>query len=56
MKLVSEVGSSFALRDNSMVFGNVVWLVNEDDKNLYHLIDEKGNEIIHNVDDYVVYD
>ena len=48
-KLVSEVGK-WAIKDNSMVFSNVVWLCNEDDKRLYHLIDDEGNEIKVDID------
>ena len=44
MKLVSEVGR-WAIKDNSMIFGNVVWLCSEDEVKLYHLIDENKNEI-----------
>ena len=44
MKLVIDKGR-WATKDNSMIFGNIVWLCNIDDVNLYHLIDEKYNEI-----------
>ena len=54
-KLVSNVGR-FALRDNSMIFSNVVNLVNEKDKRLYHLIDENGNELDSYMGGYIVDD
>jgi hypothetical protein len=44
MKLVIDKGR-WATKDNDMIFGNVVWLVNESDVNLYHLIDNNHNEI-----------
>lgn len=44
MKLVIDKGR-WATKDNDMIFGNVVWLVNESDVNLYHLIDNNNNEI-----------
>lgn len=43
-KLVSEVGR-WAFKDNSMIFCNVIWLGSENDKHLYHLIDDNKNEI-----------
>jgi hypothetical protein len=45
MKLVIDKGF-WATKDNTMIFGNVVWLVSESDVNLYHLIDDKHNEIV----------
>lgn len=45
MKLISEVGKRWATKNNEMIFSNVVWLCNEDDIKLYHLIDEDGNTI-----------
>lgn len=54
-KLVSNVGR-FALRDNSMIFSNVVNLIDEKDKRLYHLIDENGNEIDAYMGGYIVED
>ena len=56
MELVAEDGH-WALRDNSMIFGNVV-IVSEDDikKHRYHLIDDNRKEIpIGNIEDYIVY-
>lgn len=53
LKLVSEDGR-FALKDNSMIFSNVVYLVDKSDVKLYHLIDEKGNEITSYVDKFMV--
>jgi hypothetical protein len=44
MKLVSEIGR-WATKDNSMIFSNVVYLVNEGDIKLYHLLDENMNEV-----------
>lgn len=52
-KLVSANGR-WAYKDNSMIFSNVVWLCEEDDKRLYHLIDDDRNEISTNVDDFLV--
>ena len=49
MKLVSEIGR-WATKDNSMIFSNVVYLVNEGDIKLYHLLDENMNEIPFDLD------
>ena len=53
LKLVSEKGR-FALKDNSMIFSNVVYLIDRNDARMYHLIDEKGNEITPYVDKFMV--
>ena len=54
LKLVSEVGR-FALKDNSMIFSNVVYLIERDDTRLYHLIEENSlEEIEHYVEKYLV--
>ena len=50
MKLVSEVGKRWATKNNEMIFSNVVWLCNEDDIKLYHLIDEDRNTIPFDLD------
>lgn len=52
-KLVSANGR-WAYKDNSMIFSNVVWLCEEDNKRLYHLIDDNKNEITDDVDKYLV--
>ncbi len=55
MKLVIEEGR-WATRNNEMIFGNVVWLTEEQDAYLYHLIDE-NNETIkleHPITHYIV--
>ena len=44
LKLVSNAGH-WALKDNSMIFGNVVWLTEEKEWQLYHLIDDSHEEI-----------
>lgn len=44
MKLVAEKGH-LALRDNTMIFGNIVWLCEPKDIYLYHLIDDNHKEI-----------
>lgn len=55
MKLVAEKGH-WATRDNSMIFSNVVWLLNEKDAYTYHLIDDDHNEIKldKSITDYIV--
>lgn len=57
MKLVIDNGR-WATKDNAMIFGNVVWLINEKDINLYHLIDEDKKEIELDkpIKDYIVYE
>ena len=57
MKLVIDEGH-WATKDNSMIFGNIIWLCSEDDVNLYHLIDDNRNEIIlgKSIKDYIIYD
>jgi hypothetical protein len=44
MKLVIDEGH-WATKDNSMIFGNIVWLCCEEDVKLYHLIDDNREEI-----------
>ena len=44
MKLVIDKGH-WATKDNSMIFGNIVWLCCEEDVKLYHLIDDNREEI-----------
>ena len=53
LKLVSANGR-WAYKDNSMIFCNVVWLCEEDDKRLYHLIDDERNEIAVDIDKCLV--
>ena len=53
-KLVSEVGTRWATKENAMVFSNVVWLSSKKDKNMYHLVDENLNDLKVRVDDYLV--
>ena len=54
LKLVSEVGR-FALKDNSMIFSNVVYLVDKGDIKLYHLINDNDlEEIDKYVDRYLI--
>ena len=57
MKLVIDEGH-WATKDNSMIFGNIIWLCSEDDVNLYHLIDDNRNEIILGkpIKDYIIYE
>lgn len=51
-KLVSEVGR-WAIKDNSMIFCNVVWLSKKEDAHKYHLIDDDRNEIKVNIEDCI---
>jgi hypothetical protein len=44
MKLVIDNGH-WATKNNDMIFGNVVWLMNEKDAFTYHLIDDNHEEI-----------
>lgn len=53
MKLVSDKGR-FALKDNSMIFSNIVWLVDESDIKLYHLIDDNYNELSCNMESFII--
>lgn len=57
MKLVIDKGH-WATKDNSMIFGNIVWLCCEDDVKLYHLIDDNKEEISlpKPITEYIVYD
>ena len=43
-KLVAEEGR-WALRDNSMIFSNVIWIGKRTEYMKWHLIDENRNEI-----------
>ena len=53
LKLVSEEGR-FALKDNSMIFSNVVYLTDRNDARMYHLIGKNGDEITPYVDKFMV--
>lgn len=44
MRLQSEEGR-WAYLDNSQIYRYVVYLMEKNDVNRYHLIDDKGNEI-----------
>lgn len=55
LKLVSKEGH-WATLDNSMIFGNVVWLMDKNDAKKYHLIDDNRNEIAFNAIDYMIDD
>ena len=44
LKLVANNGR-WSLRDKSMIFGNVVWLINEADIYNYQLINDEGKII-----------
>lgn len=44
LRLVSEKGR-IATKDNSMIFGNIVYLIDENDIKLYHLINNDNDEI-----------
>lgn len=57
MKLVIDKGR-WATKDNDMIFGNVVWLIDEKDVTLYHLIDNNRNEIELEkpITDYIIYE
>jgi hypothetical protein len=57
MKLVSDKGH-WALKDNSMIFSNIIWICKEKDAFLYHLIDDNHNEIEldKSITDYIVND
>lgn len=44
MKLVIEDGH-WATKNNDMIFGNVVWLIDENEAYLYHLVDDNHQEI-----------
>lgn len=44
MKLVIEKGH-WATKNNDMIFGNVVWLIDEKDAYSYHLIDDNHQKI-----------
>lgn len=53
MKLVTREGR-WATKDNTMIFGNIVYLCNLDDIALYHLIDDNGNEIRVDINEFLV--
>ena len=45
-KLVSKIdGSRWATKGNVMIFCQVVWMSKKEDAQMYHLIDENGDEI-----------
>lgn len=54
MRLVSDYGTSWAIKDNSMIFGNVVWLCDINDIKQYHLLDENKKPMKINPEDYLV--
>lgn len=53
LKLKSKVGR-WAIKDNSMIFSSVVYLVDKNDVQLYHLIDDNNNEIVIDVSSCIV--
>lgn len=55
MRLVADKGR-WAKLDNSMIFSNVIYLIERNDALSYHLIDDNGEEIRLNstVFDYIV--
>lgn len=55
MRLVTENGR-WATKDNKMIFCEVVWLCRREDARLYHLVDEKGEniELENPIEDYIV--
>lgn len=54
MKLVSDYGR-FANKDNSMIFSNVVWLIDKNDVKLYHLINQTDTmEISNDASEFLV--
>lgn len=55
LKLISEVGR-WAVKDNSMIFSNVVWVGSVEEAYKYHLIDDDKNEIKINIKDYITND
>ena len=55
LKLVSENGR-WSTKDNDMIFGNVVWLMDENDAKNYHLIDEHRNNIKIDAKNYLIND
>jgi len=51
IKLISDIeGSRWALKDNRMIFCNVVWLLSKEDRLNYHLLDREGKEIVKSTD------
>ena len=52
-KLKSEVGK-WSFLNGEMIFSNVVWLSDKEEAKKYMLIDEKGNKMDINVNDYLV--
>lgn len=54
-KLVSNIkGSRWSFYDGYQIYGNVVWLCNEDEISKYKLINEKGEEININPREFLV--
>lgn len=53
MRLVTNKGR-FATKDNSMIFSNIVWLIDENDIKLYHLIDIDGKEIEYDLHELLI--
>ena len=54
LKLVSEVGTRWSFLDGYQIYGNVVWLTDIEEISKYSLIDEDGNKLNVNVEDYLV--
>ncbi len=53
LKLVSEEGTKWSYLNGYYIFGNVVWLSNEDEARKYTLLDEDGNKIDIDVENYL---
>lgn len=51
-KLTSSIPKTrWSTKDNSMIFGNVVYMSSKDDMRLYHLIDQDLNELSVSLED-----
>ena len=53
-KLVSEVGTRWSYLGGEQIYSNVVWISNKEDASKYSLINNKGEKIDIDVDEYIV--
>ena len=55
IKLISDKGR-WALRDNSMIFGNIIWESSIESCRKYHLIDDDENDLPFDLESCIVSD
>ena len=55
-KLVSEVGTRWSYLGGEQIYSNVVWMSNKEEASRYTLLDNKGEKIDIDVEEYLIED